>query len=245
MKLGCSHSWHLCNSWQKNYSSNELTVGLKNYRIVENIQSIKQDLLAHFWVSCIKFLPMSNALISWKEVPFRKWYIYLFFLQENWFLESSKWIWFWCWLQSIVTECMQLQVCFCIYIKLLPMLQSYLYQILQAMLFCHQRRVIHRDLKPQNLLIDSKGTIKLADFGLARALCIPVRVYTHEVCSWLKIFRSLDCALKNQPMLYIQCQLNWNILIFCVCIFLHLTSVSLQFEWGLPYVMVFVTWILI
>jgi len=60
-------------------------------------------------------------------------------------------------------------------------LQSYLYQILQAILFCHQRRVIHRDLKPQNLLIDSHGAIKLADFGLARALCVPVRVYTHEV----------------------------------------------------------------
>jgi len=59
--------------------------------------------------------------------------------------------------------------------------QSYAYQILQAILFCHQRRVIHRDLKPQNLLIDSRGVIKLADFGLARALCVPVRVYTHEV----------------------------------------------------------------
>jgi len=60
-------------------------------------------------------------------------------------------------------------------------LQSYLYQMLQAILFCHQRRVIHRDLKPQNLLIDNRGIIKLADFGLARALCVPVRVYTHEV----------------------------------------------------------------
>jgi len=59
--------------------------------------------------------------------------------------------------------------------------QSYLYQILRAILFCHQRRVIHRDLKPQNLLIDTRGIIKLADFGLARALCVPVRVYTHEV----------------------------------------------------------------
>lgn len=61
------------------------------------------------------------------------------------------------------------------------LVKSYLHQLLQAILFCHHRRIIHRDLKPQNLLIDSKGTIKLADFGLARALCIPVRVYTHEV----------------------------------------------------------------
>lgn len=57
-----------------------------------------------------------------------------------------------------------------------------LFQITQAILFCHQRRVLHRDLKPQNLLIDKNGVIKVADFGLGRAFGIPVRVYTHEVC---------------------------------------------------------------
>jgi len=61
------------------------------------------------------------------------------------------------------------------------LVKSYLYQITEGMCFCHKRRILHRDLKPQNLLIDSKGVIKLADFGLARAVGIPVRVYTHEV----------------------------------------------------------------
>ncbi|XP_071954349.1 cyclin-dependent kinase 1-like [Antedon mediterranea] len=61
------------------------------------------------------------------------------------------------------------------------LVKSYLHQILEGMVYCHSRRIIHRDMKPQNLLIDNKGTIKLADFGLARAFGIPVRVYTHEV----------------------------------------------------------------
>lgn len=41
------------------------------------------------------------------------------------------------------------------------LVKSYLYQINEAILFCHQRRVLHRDLKPQNLLITKNGVIKV------------------------------------------------------------------------------------
>jgi len=61
-------------------------------------------------------------------------------------------------------------------------LKSYLMQILDGVLFCHTHRIIHRDLKPQNLLISKDGnTVKLADFGLARAFQVPLHTYTHEV----------------------------------------------------------------
>jgi len=61
------------------------------------------------------------------------------------------------------------------------LVRSYLFQITTAMLFCHTRRVLHRDLKPQNLLINKEGVIKVADFGLGRSFGIPVRNYTHEI----------------------------------------------------------------
>lgn len=41
-------------------------------------------------------------------------------------------------------------------------------QLLKGLAFCHLNGVLHRDLKASNLLIDSSGVLKLADFGLAR-----------------------------------------------------------------------------
>lgn len=52
------------------------------------------------------------------------------------------------------------------------LVKSYLYQINEAILFCHQRRVLHRDLKPQNLLITKDGVIKVQNAPLCIILIV-------------------------------------------------------------------------
>ena len=60
--------------------------------------------------------------------------------------------------------------------------KEFCFQILLGLRYCHSNSIMHRDLKPQNLLIDVKtATIKIADFGLGRVYSLPVNKYTHEV----------------------------------------------------------------
>jgi len=69
-------------------------------------------------------------------------------------------------------------------------------QLLLGIEFCHAHRVIHRDLKPQNLLIDGGVRLKIADFGLARAFMLPIPQYTHEVVTvW---YRPLEILLGSK-----------------------------------------------
>ena len=78
----------------------------------------------------------------------------------------------------------------------ITIVKSFLFQLLTGVAYCHHHRVLHRDLKPQNLLINREGELKLADFGLARAFGIPVRSYTHEVVTlW---YRAPDVLLGSR-----------------------------------------------
>ncbi|OXV06766.1 hypothetical protein Egran_05465 [Elaphomyces granulatus] len=76
------------------------------------------------------------------------------------------------------------------------MVKKFMAQLVEGVRYCHSRRILHRDLKPQNLLIDRDGNLKLADFGLARAFGVPLRTYTHEVVTlW---YRSPEILLGGR-----------------------------------------------
>mmetsp|Transcript_10611 Transcript_10611/g.24144 ORF Transcript_10611/g.24144 Transcript_10611/m.24144 type:complete len:315 (-) Transcript_10611:213-1157(-) len=60
-------------------------------------------------------------------------------------------------------------------------IKNFAFQLCTGIAICHSNRIIHRDIKPQNLLIDGRMCLKLADFGLARAFTVPLPKYTHEV----------------------------------------------------------------
>ncbi|NXU08619.1 CDK15 kinase, partial [Pardalotus punctatus] len=57
----------------------------------------------------------------------------------------------------------------------------FMFQLLHGLACIHQQHILHRDLKPQNLLISCLGELKLADFGLACSQSIPRQTYSSEV----------------------------------------------------------------
>lgn len=75
-------------------------------------------------------------------------------------------------------------------------IKSFLHQILQGLACCHENRILHRDLKPQNILVSPKtGVLKIADFGLARGFGIPVNGFSSEVVTlW---YRAPDVLLGS------------------------------------------------
>src|SRR5690606_29005585 len=54
-------------------------------------------------------------------------------------------------------------------------------QLVSAIANAHHNGIVHRDIKPQNILMDSEGNVKITDFGIAMALSATVHTKTNSV----------------------------------------------------------------
>jgi len=66
-------------------------------------------------------------------------------------------------------------------------IKAWMVMLSRAVWFCHENFVLHRDIKPNNLLIAANGEIKLADFGLARSFADPYAHMTYNtITKWYR-----------------------------------------------------------
>ena len=69
------------------------------------------------------------------------------------------------------------------------------FQMVRGCAYIHEKNILHRDIKPQNLLVNNKGVLKITDFGLARAAGVRTSSHSTDVVTlW---YRAPDLLLGN------------------------------------------------
>ena len=81
-------------------------------------------------------------------------------------------------------------------------IKAYMRMLLNGVAFCHENWILHRDLKPNNLMIGNDYRLKLIDFGLAKSYASPFRRYKSEVVTlWYRSPELLYGATEYGPSL--------------------------------------------
>lgn len=64
--------------------------------------------------------------------------------------------------------------------------RRYMFQLLRALEYCHLNNIIHRDVKPENILISKSGALKLCDFGFARSITASAKYTDYVATRWYR-----------------------------------------------------------
>ncbi|RPB18935.1 Pkinase-domain-containing protein [Terfezia boudieri ATCC MYA-4762] len=100
-------------------------------------------------------------------------------------------------------------------------IRSFMYQILCGVRYMHSAGVIHRDLKPTNILVNNHGEVKICDFGLARGYTWERPMTANVVTLW---YRAPEVILN--PQTYGKAVDLWSV----GCIFAYLLGAYPLFQ---------------
>ncbi|OAF68814.1 hypothetical protein A3Q56_03430 [Intoshia linei] len=79
-------------------------------------------------------------------------------------------------------------------------IKNYTKQLCTGLHYLHKNWILHRDLKPDNLLLRKTGLLTITDFGLARTFASPDRIYTNQVVTrWYRCPELIMGAKKYGP----------------------------------------------
>lgn len=99
--------------------------------------------------------------------------------------------------------------------------KKYMFQILSGVKYLHDSKIIHKDLKPKNILVDSKGVLKIADFGLS--LQLSSRCDYAYGASGTQAYLSFEAITRKK--------FNYTVDIWALgCIFYELCCLKLAFD---------------
>lgn len=97
-----------------------------------------------------------------------------------------------------------------------PKVLRYVRQIGEALQFVHEKNILHLDIKPSNILIDSSGKARLIDFGVSKRYDIEQQETSTTMLTLSKGFASIDNTITKEHKVFHPVRISIRSVLPCI-----------------------------